>query len=211
MKPSPRLRQLLPAAASIGNPVDMLASATPEQYRAATSLLLADTQVDSLLVIFIPPLVTKPDDVAQAIAQRLRRYIEANCCDVHGRSRRTARADADSLIPVSRNSSHSARAGNRIRCVAPAAQGLSYESLPGIERDVVRGVIDQRPDSRRWMAHSRRGADTGRGCRLSIASTRSGDDRRRGRLRCAPRRLTRSRSRRLGRRFCTRPMSVASS
>jgi acetyl coenzyme A synthetase (ADP forming)-like protein len=62
------LRRLLPAAASIGNPVDMLASATPEQFRCATSLLLADEHVDSLLAIFIPPLVTKPDDVAQAIA-----------------------------------------------------------------------------------------------------------------------------------------------
>ena len=29
-----QLRQFLPAAASVGNPVDMLASATPEQYRA---------------------------------------------------------------------------------------------------------------------------------------------------------------------------------
>ena len=63
-----RLLQLLPAAASVGNPVDMLASATPDEYRVATSLLLADEQVDSLLVIFIPPLVTRPDDVAQAIA-----------------------------------------------------------------------------------------------------------------------------------------------
>lgn len=61
------LRRLLPPAASVGNPVDMVASATPDQYRQATKLLLADEQVDSLLVIFIPPLVTKPDEVARAI------------------------------------------------------------------------------------------------------------------------------------------------
>jgi len=62
------LRDLLPVEASLGNPVDMLASATPEQYGRATRLLLADDGVDSLLVIFIPPLVTKPDEVAHAIA-----------------------------------------------------------------------------------------------------------------------------------------------
>ena len=62
------LRMLLPAAASVNNPVDMLASATPEHYRRATRLLLADEHVDSLLVIFIPPLVTQATDVATAIA-----------------------------------------------------------------------------------------------------------------------------------------------
>ena len=61
------LKGFLPAAASIGNPVDMIASATAAQYERATRVLLADAQVDSLLVIFIPPLVTKADDVARAI------------------------------------------------------------------------------------------------------------------------------------------------
>jgi acetyl coenzyme A synthetase (ADP forming)-like protein len=62
------LRRLLPAAASVGNPIDMIASATPDQYERATRLLLADRNVDSVLVIFIPPLITKPDAVARAIA-----------------------------------------------------------------------------------------------------------------------------------------------
>ncbi len=61
------LGRLLPAEASVGNPIDMLASATPDQYGRATRLLLADDHVDSLLVIFIPPLVTKADEVACAV------------------------------------------------------------------------------------------------------------------------------------------------
>jgi acetyl coenzyme A synthetase (ADP forming)-like protein len=61
------LKGFLPATASIGNPVDMIASATAAQYERATRVLLADGQVDSLLVIFIPPLVTKADDVARAV------------------------------------------------------------------------------------------------------------------------------------------------
>jgi acetate---CoA ligase (ADP-forming) len=61
------LRSFLPAAASVGNPVDMIASASPEQYRRALDLVLADPKVDSVIVIFIPPLVTAAEDVAAAI------------------------------------------------------------------------------------------------------------------------------------------------
>lgn len=61
------LRAVLPAAASVGNPVDILASATPDQYGQAATLLLGDAGVDSLLVIFIPPLVTRAAQVARAI------------------------------------------------------------------------------------------------------------------------------------------------
>ncbi len=63
------LRRFLPPAASVGNPVDMLASAPPEHYEQATRLLLADPAVDSLLVIFIPPLVTDSKAAAEAIAR----------------------------------------------------------------------------------------------------------------------------------------------
>jgi acetate---CoA ligase (ADP-forming) len=61
------LRSFLPAAASVGNPVDMIASATAEHYRRALTALLRDDRVDSVLVIFIPPLVTHPKDVAEQV------------------------------------------------------------------------------------------------------------------------------------------------
>ena len=63
------LHAFLPAAASISNPVDMLASAPPQHYERATRLLLADDAVDTLLVIFIPPLVTEPKAVAEAVVR----------------------------------------------------------------------------------------------------------------------------------------------
>jgi len=62
-----RLRGLLPPAASVSNPVDMLASAPPEHYRRAEEILLADPAFDSLLVIFIPPIAENTDAVAEAI------------------------------------------------------------------------------------------------------------------------------------------------
>jgi acetyl coenzyme A synthetase (ADP forming)-like protein len=61
------LRAFLPATASVANPVDMIASATPEQYCLALKAVAADPNVDSVIAIFIPPLVTEPDAVAAAI------------------------------------------------------------------------------------------------------------------------------------------------
>jgi acetyl coenzyme A synthetase (ADP forming)-like protein len=66
------LRALLPAAASVNNPVDMLAAAPPLHYAESLRILLRDPGVDSVIVIFIPPLVTEADAVAQAIAEAVR-------------------------------------------------------------------------------------------------------------------------------------------
>jgi len=66
------LREFLPAAASISNPVDMLATASADDYARAIPLLLHDPGIDSLLTIFIPPLVTNSVDAARAIAQQAR-------------------------------------------------------------------------------------------------------------------------------------------
>jgi acyl-CoA synthetase (NDP forming) len=61
------LRALLPPAASVANPIDMLATADPSSYRKALKLLLDDSTVDAVQVIFIPPIATDADDVAEAI------------------------------------------------------------------------------------------------------------------------------------------------
>ncbi len=64
-----RLAAFLPPEASVQNPVDMIASATPESYRQAVEAVLADPGVDAVLMIFIEPLVTQPEPVAAAIRQ----------------------------------------------------------------------------------------------------------------------------------------------
>jgi acetyl coenzyme A synthetase (ADP forming)-like protein len=61
------LRSFLPAEASVANPVDMIASASAASFERALTALLRDDSVDSALVIFIPPLVTRPEDVAEAL------------------------------------------------------------------------------------------------------------------------------------------------
>ncbi len=62
-----KLRAFLPAAASVSNPVDMLAAAGPLEYANGLTALLADDGVDSVMVVLPPPPVGTATDVAGAI------------------------------------------------------------------------------------------------------------------------------------------------
>jgi acyl-CoA synthetase (NDP forming) len=53
--------------AAVRNPVDLVASAGGETFEHALRILLADDTIDAIIVIFVPPLVTRPEDVAAAI------------------------------------------------------------------------------------------------------------------------------------------------
>ncbi len=64
-----KLKKFLPGAASLGNPIDMTADASAEAYARALKLLAGDDTVDSVVVIFIPPIVTQPEAVASAIRE----------------------------------------------------------------------------------------------------------------------------------------------
>ncbi len=61
------LRKHLPPEASVLNPIDMIASASPEHYQDCTAELLADPGVDALLVIYVSPVITDPAAVAKGI------------------------------------------------------------------------------------------------------------------------------------------------
>ncbi|MBM3151566.1 MAG: CoA-binding protein [Chloroflexi bacterium] len=67
------LGSLLPPAAGLHNPVDMLASASPEQYAACLRLLLDDPGVDGVLLILPPP----PMHPAEAVADALIPLVQA--------------------------------------------------------------------------------------------------------------------------------------
>lgn len=64
-----RLRGFLPPAASVANPVDMIASATPVQYAQTLEAVLADPAVDAVIAIYIPVLPTDAPEVAAAIRE----------------------------------------------------------------------------------------------------------------------------------------------
>lgn len=86
-----KLRQVLPNAATVTNPVDMIAGAGPKEYRACLEILCDDEQLDALVVIFIPPLVTPLAEVAKVISEviesrpNFRRPIVAVFLDPEGK------------------------------------------------------------------------------------------------------------------------------
>jgi acetyl coenzyme A synthetase (ADP forming)-like protein len=134
-----RLAEGLPAAAAVANPVDMLAAAPAEHYRRTVGLLLASGEVDAVIVIFIPPLLTEPAEVAQAI--------------------RTAVDAADAAVPVltvfmsAAGSPPGLRAGDStIPSYAfpeDAARALARATEYGSWRERPEGRVPDLPDARR--------------------------------------------------------------
>ncbi len=64
-----KLKSFLPAAASVKNPVDMIASAPIEHYRQTVETVLADPNVDMVMVIYLPFLGLADTDVADALME----------------------------------------------------------------------------------------------------------------------------------------------
>lgn len=63
-----KLRAFLPPEASVANPVDMLPSARPEDFRQALELVAADPNVDSVITITVTPPLAPAQEVARALA-----------------------------------------------------------------------------------------------------------------------------------------------
>ena len=61
-----KLREILPEEASVSNPVDMIASASPEQVEQATRIIVADDGIDALIASYVPLALEAPL-VARAI------------------------------------------------------------------------------------------------------------------------------------------------
>ncbi|WP_297071035.1 acetate--CoA ligase family protein [Thermococcus sp.] len=66
------LRSFLPPQCSVGNPIDLIADANYERYRRTIETVCRDENVDSLLVICVPPIFVPGEDVARAV-------IDARC------------------------------------------------------------------------------------------------------------------------------------
>jgi acetate---CoA ligase (ADP-forming) len=62
------LRGFLPPEAAVGNPVDMLPSATAEHYQRALGLVLDDDGVDAAITVTVTPILVQPLAIAGALA-----------------------------------------------------------------------------------------------------------------------------------------------
>ena len=125
-----RLARRLPAAAAVGNPVDMLAAATPDDFRRTIECVAADPGVDAIIAIFIPPLPGRRcEPVLEAIGAAAGRGGAAR-----RRGRRGAHDAAPGRgaggVPVYATPEHAARALGHATRHALRRRGLAPEPPP---------------------------------------------------------------------------------
>jgi acetyl coenzyme A synthetase (ADP forming)-like protein len=137
------LRSFLPRAAAVANPVDMLASASAADYEQALRVLLTDDEIDSVLAIFIPPLVTDADDVAHAIHSAATAQPHKTIAAVF----MSAAGTPPGLAPIPSFTfpesaaaalAHAARRGEWLR--SPAASAPSFVDF---DRHAARAIVDR--------------------------------------------------------------------
>ncbi len=68
------LKNNLPPAANIHNPVDVLGDATEESYKIALENVMKEESVDGALVIVTPQTITRPLETAKAVIENANRY-----------------------------------------------------------------------------------------------------------------------------------------
>ena len=191
-KSAARLRSFLPAAASVGNPVDMIASAAAGALSPRRDDPAGDERLDAVLVIFIPPIVTNAEDVAAAIVDGAAGADKPVLAIFMSAARSAAGPRADSLLPVPGVRGDRAGAGRDLRRMEAARRRQG----PGVRRC----RREARARHRRLRPRARRRlAVTGRG--------RGAADRRRHSGRARPRRGLGDGGRRVrqGARFSGRP------
>ena len=140
------LASFLPAAGATGNPVDMLADAKAGEYRRAIGVLARCAEIDSVIVVFTPPLVIEATDVIQAIhaaAKELARPIPLLSVFMSKEGTPRVVRSGDVAIPHYPFPEEAARALSLAARYA-AWRAIPDEALPsleGIDRDRAAAVI----------------------------------------------------------------------
>jgi acyl-CoA synthetase (NDP forming) len=134
------LRDVLPAEASVANPVDMLGSATGETYEETLPLVLADPGVDAAIVLFVPPVVAGAGEVAAAVGRA--------ATAAHGKPVLSALIAEGNLVPIDglTNFSYPESAARALGLAAARAEWLrrpagSVPVLDGVDPARARAVI----------------------------------------------------------------------
>lgn len=69
-----KLMSALPAAASPHNPIDILGDATHERYEHALTTVLQSKEIDAVVVILTPQVMTDEDEIARIVAELQKKY-----------------------------------------------------------------------------------------------------------------------------------------
>ena len=140
------LRSFLPRAAGVANPVDMIASATGDDYGRTITTVAADPEIDALIVLYIPPLEDEAPAVAGAMVEAigsLERRIPTLTCFMSARGLPAALSAPGVRIPSFAFPEQAA-----IALAHAAAHGAWRERpagvvprIPGLETDAAAAVI----------------------------------------------------------------------
>lgn len=140
------LKAILPAAASVRNPVDMLAAAGPFEYANGLNLLLEDPGVDSVMVIMAPPPMTTAAGIAGAIIPLIRSATKPVVVTLMGEEMiaNAARILRQARIPDYR---FPERAASAMRALVRRADQLAevpqtYQPPSGIDPNGARAVLN---------------------------------------------------------------------
>jgi acetate---CoA ligase (ADP-forming) len=161
-----RLRAALPAAASVTNPVDVIASGGPAQYQACLEILCDDPDLDALLVIFIPPLATPTREVAQVMSDvlaarpNLDKTVAAVFFDPYSPaisvpvSEKKGAARSNRFVPI-----YDFPEG-AVTALAAAVRYGTWRSMPTgsiadikVDRDAVQRIVAEHPDGG-WLSQT---------------------------------------------------------
>lgn len=139
------LRSFLPLAASLRNPVDMLAGAGPSEYAAALRCLLTDEATDAVMVILVPPPMTTAAEVVGAVIPLIRSATKPVVMVLMGEDliAHAVRLLRQAHVPDYR---FPERAASALRILAHRARQLSTpdeapEEAIGIRLDQVRAAL----------------------------------------------------------------------
>jgi acetyl coenzyme A synthetase (ADP forming)-like protein len=148
LKPATReaLARVLPAEASVANPVDMIASATGDSYREVLARVKRDPGVDGIISIFVSPIMIDAFEVARAIADAA--GGSKPVLSVFMGKERSAEGAAElrrRRVPVYRfpeaaASAMSALSRYRVLRDAPSGRTVRFDADRGAARRLVAGV-----------------------------------------------------------------------
>jgi acyl-CoA synthetase (NDP forming) len=79
-----KLREALPATANLRNPVDVIGDARADRYMVAIEAVLADPNVDQVLVILTPQSMTDIESIAEGVRQIQSRALKPIACSLMG-------------------------------------------------------------------------------------------------------------------------------
>ncbi|MCX7916698.1 MAG: acetate--CoA ligase [bacterium] len=69
-----KLKNFLPSASNISNPVDILGDAQADRYERAIEFVISDDKVDGIIVILTPQVTTQIKETAECIAKTSKKY-----------------------------------------------------------------------------------------------------------------------------------------